>query len=100
MTRLGVKRLKKRNLCERGNVVPMPLGDNSVVADFLRYHVLVRVYDGDAEAWLAHIRESGGDGGDVRFARWIRTRLRHEPQLIHSIRRMVDATPFWRVAEA
>jgi hypothetical protein len=78
----------------------MPVGHNSDVADFLRYHVLVRVYDGDPDAWLARLQAKGADGGDVRFARWIRTRLRHEPQLIHSIRRMVDATPFWRAAEA
>ncbi|HYH05642.1 MAG TPA: hypothetical protein VEK11_01165 [Thermoanaerobaculia bacterium] len=100
MTRIGVKKLKKRNLKELGNVVEMPVGDNSVVADFLRYHVLVRVHDGDPDAWLAHIDANGGEGGDVRFARWIRSRLRQDPHLIHSIRRMVDATPFWRAAEA
>ena len=82
------------------NVVRMPTGDGSVVAEFLRYHVLVRVFDGDPDAWLAQLRERGGDGGDVRFVRWIRSRLRQDPTLIASIRKMVDATPFWRVAEA
>lgn len=82
------------------NVVRMPTGDGSVVAEFLRYHVLVRVFGGDPDAWLAHLRERGGDDGDVRFVRWIRSRLRQDPTLLASIRKMVDATPFWRVAEA
>ena len=82
------------------NVVRMPTGDGSVVAEFLRYHVLVRVYDGDPDAWLAHLRQAGDSGGDIRFARWIRSRLRQDPSLLASIRKMVDATPFWRVAEA
>lgn len=82
------------------NVVPMPAGDDSVVTQFLRYHVLVRVFDGDPDAWLAHLEERGADGGDLRFVRWIRSRLRQDPMLLVSIRRMVDATPFWRAAEA
>lgn len=83
------------------NVVAMPTGDDSVVAQFLRYHVLVRVFDGDPDAWLAHLEQQcGADGGDLRFVRWIRSRLRQEPALLISIRRMVDATPFWRLAEA
>lgn len=84
------------------NVVRMPAADDeTIVAQFLRYHVLVRVFHGDPDAWLAHLRERGDESdGDVRFARWIRSRMREDPTLIHSIRRMVDATPFWRAAEA
>ncbi len=82
------------------NVVQMPLGDGSVVAEFLRFHVLVRVYDGDPDAWLAQLRERGDDSADVRFVRWIRSRLRQDPSLLGEIRRMVDATPFWRAAQA
>ncbi|HUR79359.1 MAG TPA: hypothetical protein VM733_01240 [Thermoanaerobaculia bacterium] len=82
------------------NVVHMPTGDDSVVAEFIRYHVLIRVFNGDPDAWLAHLRTSGDPGGDLRFARWIRSRLRQDPALILSIRAMVDATPFWRAAEA
>ena len=87
------------------NVVRMPTRDGSVVAEFLRYHVLMRTFDGDPDAWLAHLRDGGGgyggdDGGDLRFVRWIRSRLRQDPALLISIRKMVDATPFWRVAEA
>src|SRR5688500_18900385 len=80
------------------NVVAMPVGDDSVVTQFLRYHVLVRRFGGDPDAWLAQLDAEGGDGGDVRFVRWIRSRLRQDPALMTSIRTMVDATPFWRAA--
>jgi hypothetical protein len=98
VTRIGVKTRKKRNACVPSKVVRMPTGEDSVIAQFLRYHVLVRVYDGDCDAWLAQLNARGGDEGDIRFARWIRSRMRHDPTLLMSIRRMVDATPFWRAA--
>jgi hypothetical protein len=93
---------KKRKIVETpaANVVRMPTGDGSVVAEFIRYHVLIRVFNGDPDAWLAQLRLNGDPGGDLRFARWIRSRLRQDPALIMSIRAMVDATPFWRAAEA
>jgi hypothetical protein len=77
------------------NVIDMPVAAPSFVADFLRYHVLVRVYDGDPDAWLAHLARHGGDDGDVRFLRSVRARLRREPELLDTIRRMVDTTRFW-----
>jgi hypothetical protein len=82
------------------NVVRMPVGEHSIVAEFIRYHVLVRVFGGDADAWLAHLRARGCNDGDLRFVHGIRARLRKDPALLISIRRMVDATPFWRAAEA
>ena len=97
-TRAIPRRRRKRIRELPSNVVRMPLRDASVVAQFLRYHVLVRVYDGDADAWLAQLEERGGEEGDMRFVRWIRTRLRHDPSLLTAIRKMVDATPFWRAA--
>ena len=79
----------------------MPAGDETPLEHFIRYHVLIRVYDGDADAWLARLQSRGcRDGGEVRFVRWIRSRLRQDPTLLRSIRKMVDATPFWRGAEA
>jgi hypothetical protein len=79
------------------NVITMPAARGAIVADFLRYHVLVRVYAGDADAWIAHLETHRDDAdGDLRFARALRARLRHDPPLLHAIRAMVDATPFWR----
>ena len=102
-TRLPVpKRVNRRRLAH--NVVAMPTGDASMVAQFFRYHVLVRVFGGDPDAWLARLEQEGGDvgddGGDLRFVRWIRSRLRQDPALLGTITAMVDATPFWRAAEA
>jgi hypothetical protein len=85
---------------KRANVVAMPAGDDSVIAEFLRFHVLVRVFNGDPDAWLAQLRERGDRSADVRFARWIRSRIRQDPSLLIEIRRMVEATPFWRAAGA
>lgn len=87
------------------NVVAMPAGDGSSVAQFIRFHVLVRAYDGNPDSWLARLREDAAsgvpvDGADLRFVHWIRSRLRRDPGLLDSIRRMVEATPFWRAAKA
>ena len=83
-------------LAHHENVVAMPVGDSSIVADFLRCHVLVRVFGGDPEAWLDVLRERSDDplaGGDARFVRRVRARLRDDPMLLAAIRRMVDTTP-------
>lgn len=98
-TRAAPKKQARRSVTA-ANVVQMPAGDGSVVAEFIRYHRLVRVFNGDPDLWLAHLRATGDESGDLRFVRWIRSRLRQDPSLILSIRAMVDATPFWRVAEA
>lgn len=87
-------RHRRRNLVAASNVVPMPRGDDSVVAEFLRYHVLVRVFGGDADAWLAHLRLRGDAGGNLRFVHWVRRRLRDDPSFLATVRRMVEATPF------
>jgi hypothetical protein len=79
-----------------GNVVVLPAGRRSATADFLRYHVLVRVFDGDADRWLDHLLEQGDFADeDIRFVRWIRGRLRRDPELMEDIRRMVERTPLW-----
>ena len=78
------------------NVVPMPASRSSVTADFLRFQVLVRVFDGNPDRWLEHLRRQGdSEEDDIRFVRWIRGRLRREPALLDDIRRMVDRTPLW-----
>jgi hypothetical protein len=100
-TRAVVRKRVRRSVEPAANLVHMPAGDGgSTVAEFIRYHVLVRVFHGDPDAWLEQLRANGDAGGDLRFVRWIRSRLRQDPSLMVSIRAMVDATPFWRAAEA
>jgi hypothetical protein len=84
----------------RTPVIEMPVGEVSIVANFLRYQQLVHVYEGDPDLWLAHLRRGihGEDPwGDLRFVRWIRTRLRSDPMLIHLIRLMVEETALWEL---
>lgn len=85
-----------RRAAPPNNVVRMPSATGCVVAQFIRFHVLVRVYGGDPDAWLA-ATESPRDDGDIRFLRLMRTRLRHDPALLSGIREMVDTTRFWSV---
>ena len=93
-SQLTRKRVKARR--KQPNVVAMPLGETSHVADFLRYHELVRVFDGDADRWLAHLNQSGASGADLRFARWLRRQLRRDDALLPAIRRMVDQARLWQ----
>jgi hypothetical protein len=79
------------------NVAALPRARASATADFLRFHVLIRVFDGDADRWLDHLRRQGDfPDEDIRFVRWIRGRLRREPELMNDIRRMVERTPLWQ----
>jgi hypothetical protein len=87
-------RMRKR-VPYRRRVVRMPVGRRSPIADFLRYHVLVRVFDGDVDRWLGFLERRGGPMSDIRFVRLLRSRMRSDPKLIDAIRAMVRATPFW-----
>jgi hypothetical protein len=79
------------------NVVTMPAGARSPIEDYLRYQVLVRVYDGDADRWIEELKRRPGPEfeSDIRFARWIRTCLRRDPKLIDVIRAAVERAPIW-----
>jgi hypothetical protein len=78
----------------RDNVVVMPPSSSSPIADLFRYHAFVERFGCDPEAWLAHLRARGREtSGDARLARWLRARMRRDPNLIDAIRRLVAATP-------
>ena len=80
------------------NVFRMPSArQHSPITDLLRYHVLVRVYDGDPDRWIEQLKEERGVAceSDMRFARWVRTRLRRDPSLMERIRDAVERTRFW-----
>lgn len=76
------------------NVVPMPRGGRSPISDVYRYHVLMRVFGGDPDRWLEQLESSGrAASAEARFVRWVRRRLRRDPRLIESIRKLVDSVP-------
>jgi hypothetical protein len=76
----------------------MPAGRHSPVTDLLRLHQLVRVFDGDTDRWIAQLKEERGSDfeSDMRFARWIRARLRRDPKLLDRIRAAVERSRIWR----
>ena len=68
----------------------------SAITDFLRYHVLIRVFDGNAFRWLHLLQQTGrADGEDARFLAWLHNRLNADPQLLDQIRQTVNASGVW-----
>jgi hypothetical protein len=65
----AVSRKRSRRRETATNVVRMPTGDCSIVAEFIRYHVLVRVFGGDPDAWLAHLRATAISASSAGSAR-------------------------------
>jgi hypothetical protein len=66
------------------------------ITDFLRYHVLIRVFDGNAFRWLRLLQQTGrADGEDARFLAWLHNRLSADPQLLDQIRQTVNASGLW-----
>ena len=61
------------------------------VTDFLRYHVLVRVFEGDIRRWLSVARTPA----DVRFLRALQERIEQNPALMPSIRKVVETSGLW-----
>jgi hypothetical protein len=66
------------------------------ITDFLRYHVLIRVFDGDAGAWLDLLsHQSQVQRREVVFVRWLRLRLTSDPTLLDRIREVVNTSGLW-----
>ena len=66
---------------------------SNLVASFARIHILLSVFDGDADAWLAMIASSGTEEevlNDAPFLAALKRRLVHEPDLIDELRTAVQ----------
>ena len=62
---------------------------SSLVASFARVHILLSVFNGDADAWLAMIASSGTEeevANDAPFLVALKRRLVREPELIDELR--------------
>jgi len=82
------------DIAEAGCTTPSPL------TDFLRYHVLIRVFDGRPRAWLDILRKDGrGRSADARFLLWLDEQLHADPTLLGRIRETVDASGVWPCAD-
>jgi hypothetical protein len=66
------------------------------LTDFLRYHTLMRVFNGNIALWLHILRNtSRSDSEDARFLRWLQERCAAEPTLLQKIRETVDSSGLW-----
>ena len=65
------------------------------VTDFLRYHVLIRVFDGDANAWLAVIDDKSMPEGERMFVQWIADHLERDSHLVDQLREVVEGSGLW-----
>src|SRR5581483_632668 len=66
------------------------------MADFLRYHVLIRVFQGHAGEWQDLLsKTSRGNSDDARFLRWVQKKLDSAPRLLDEIRGVVERTGLW-----
>ena len=66
---------------------------SSLVASFARTHILLSVFDGDVDTWLAMIASSGTDeevANDAPFLAALKRRLVQEPHLIDELRHAVQ----------
>jgi hypothetical protein len=62
---------------------------SNLVASFARVHILLSVFDGDADAWLSMIASSGTEeevANDAPFLTSLKRRLVQEPHLIDELR--------------
>ena len=69
------------------------LPNDGLMTAMLRYEVLVRVFDGDPDAWLDFLHGHRGEcwaEADREFLLWLKTKVREEPGVIHRIREAVD----------
>lgn len=72
-------------------VVPRGLSGSGELTNFLRYHVLVRVFDCDVGRWLRATRNPS----DATFLRALQRRLATRPMLLRDIRDVVDSSGLW-----
>ena len=77
---------------DRGGVHTRPAPPEGMLTDFLRYHVLFRVFDGDVRRWR---RALGDAGADASFLAWLERRIDREPAILDELREMVESSGLW-----
>jgi hypothetical protein len=64
-----------------------------IVGDFMGYVILIRLFDGDADAWIKWLREKGSDQQLIHgfpFVVWVKEQIKRDPDLLCRVRKMVD----------
>jgi hypothetical protein len=69
--------------------------DQQIAGDFIGYHVLIRVFDGDADRWMNWLRTKGSDDQiihDYPIAAWVKSQQQQDPDFVAKLRRLVENT--------
>jgi hypothetical protein len=65
-------------------------------ADFLRYHALIRIFDGRIGDWQAILdRSSRRTSADARFLDWLQSKVAKNPTILSDIRHTIDDAGLW-----
>ena len=68
------------------------------ITDLVRYHVLIRVFGGDVDAWIAFAGQ--GNVADLEFLWWLKRRLTADASLLPRIAEVVDHSGIWPIRDA
>jgi hypothetical protein len=69
--------------------------DARLAGEFVGYHILIHVFDGDVDKWIQWLRDKGSDDQiihDYPFAVWVRSPLKEDSQLLDRVKGMVSRT--------
>jgi len=62
-------------------------------ADFVGYHIFIKLFDGDIDKWKKHLKEKGSMSqviDDYQFILWLEEKLKKDPGLLDRIKVMVN----------
>jgi hypothetical protein len=68
---------------------------DETVADFIGYHILIKLFNGDIDAYETYLRQKGTDEqiiGDFPFLVWLKDSVKKDPDLMNRIKRLVEET--------
>lgn len=87
------EKLEEIALTHQSDVADMRGGADDVVIQFTSYIILTKVFDGDIDACLRWLRESGSNNQlieDFPFFVWVKEQSERDPDLLNRIRKMVE----------
>ena len=67
--------------------------EGNIKADFIGYHILIYLFDGNPDKWIQWIREKGTEETllhDIPFVLWVKSQISEDPDLLNRIRNMVN----------
>ncbi len=71
------------------------LEEDTIVGDFMGYHIFIHLFDGNIDAWEKYLRNKGSEEQliqDIPFVFWLKGQLKKDKTLIKRIRKLVRKT--------